>query len=96
MDSPLCCQTVSIYRANARYVVEGCYYSCRYQGVEDIVGTRLQGGFTLITPADFAPRPGDRVMPGIGPDRADADAPRVRWVQPYYLAGSLHHFEAGN
>ena len=94
--SPLCCQTVSVYRGLQRYVVEGCYYSCRNTGVEDIIGTRLRGKFTLFTPADFPPRPGDRVMPGIGPERADPDAPAVTWVQPMYLAGSLHHYEAGN
>ena len=65
-------------------------------GLEDIRGMRLQGKFTLITPADVPIRVGDRILPGIGPEARPENAPAVVWVQPMYLGGSLHHFEAGN
>lgn len=94
--SPLCDMTVTVYRGKVRQVVENCFFSSRYTGLEDIRGTRLRGKFTLITPADIPVRIGDRVMPGIGAELAPEDAPKVSWVQPMYLGGSLHHFEAGN
>ena len=96
MVSPLCHMTVTVYRGKARRTLEGCFYSGRYRGLEDICGTRLQGKFTLITPPDCPVQVGDRVLPGEGPETAPDTAPRVSWVQPMYLCGSLHHYEAGN
>ena len=94
MMSPLCDMTVTVYRGKSRQVLEDCFYSARYCGVEDIRGTQLRGKFTLIAPVEL--RVGDRVMPGIGPELCPENAPRVGWVQPMYLGGSLHHWEAGN
>ena len=92
--SPLCDMTVTCYRRGKRQVLEGCFFSGRYTGLEDIRGTRLQGKFTLIAPAQL--RIGDRVLPGIGPETVPAEAETIRWVQPMYLEGNLHHWEAGN
>lgn len=94
--SPLCDMTVTVYRGKKRLVAENCFYSGRYTGREDIRGMGLQGKFTLIAPADHPIHIGDRVMPGIGPEERPGDAPAVTWVQPMYLGGSIHHYEAGN
>lgn len=94
--SPLCDMTVTVYRGKKRLVAENCFYSARYTGREDIRGMGLQGKFTLIAPADHPIHIGDRVMPGVGPEERPENAPTVTWVQPMYLGGSIHHYEAGN
>ena len=94
--SPLCDMTVTVYRGNTRLVAENCFYSGKYTGAEDIRGIRLRGKFTLIAPADIPIHVGDRVVPGTGPEICPESAGKVSWVQPMYLGGSLHHYEAGN
>ena len=94
--SPLWDMTVTVYREGRRQVVEGCFYTGRITGREDICGIRGRSKFTLYTPPESDLRLGDKVVPGVGPDTAPAQAEGITWLQPLYLGGTLHHYEAGN
>ena len=108
---PLCDQTVTLYRlengAVVRWVERGCYYTSRTLQTETDQGIRRDRDFLLILPDKRrAVQPGDRVLPGEGPEIGAQDWPRfipafveelgqVGYVQAYYLHGRLCHVEAG-
>lgn len=102
---PLCDQTVTVYRKDARLVVENCFY--RYTRTQDSsnLGSRQERTFLLVVPAGgYAPEIGDRIYPGIGPVTVEWETflpctveglGEVTYVTPWYFDGRLHHFEAG-
>lgn len=105
MNHPLCNQTVTLYTQTKeglqRRVVRGCFYHyCRERLSDGLSQTR----FTLILPGEEPVQIGTRVLPGIGPEQVDfqtflpVNTPglgQVAYVEPYYLDGRLHHWEAG-
>ena len=107
MDYPLCDQTVTVYRLEenqvARCVLRGCYFQMQQLGKAP-----LERRFLLVVPGNtLQVFPGDRVLPGEGPQVAQQDWGRwipalvpelvqVGWVKPCYFQGALCHTEAGN
>ena len=109
VDYGFCDQTVTVYRLTetgvARQVLYGCFY--RY---EDTLTTTDSGEkFTrkclIIQPGESQQLfPGDRVMPGIGPETVNwatflpAAVPglsQIAYATPWYWEGKHCHTEAG-
>lgn len=107
MEYPLCDQTVTVYRQGdgqvLRQVLENCYLE-----LEEKLRTqdaRLEKTFLLVVPGQLQRVfPGDRLVPGIGPEVADWEAllpaflPQVLTVgkvKRFYWDGKLSHIEAG-
>ena len=97
-------QTVTVYRADGtRKVIENCQF-CPKKGLRTHeFGTDLQDRFTLILRGQQDLRPGDRIVPGIGPERVDfknllpekGRVYRIDFVQPFFWNGQVSHMEAG-
>ena len=110
MEYPLCDQTVTVYRpegkAVQRQVLHGCYFQWTQRLVWEATGYRQERAFLLVVPGqELRVFPGDRVLPGEGPQVADWDGfvperveglVQVGWVKPCYLEGKLCHTEAGD
>lgn len=111
MDHGLCRQTVTVYhRAGneiCRQVAENCHYTWQDVRADTREGTRLERKFLLILPGSGCPIfPGDRVLPGVGPeitpDRWATFLPvnvpglsQVEYVKAWPEDGPLSHREAG-
>ena len=101
----LCDQTVTVYRKDARMVVRNCFYHQSTTREETLAGAQERQTFLLITkPGSYVPKIGDRVYPGIGPEKVDwetflpctvAGLGEIAYVTPWYFGGTLHHFESG-
>lgn len=102
---PLCDQTVTVYRKKERFVVENCFYRHTQVLEESDLGKRQDGQFLLVVaPGDYVPQVGDKVLPGIGPETENGEQllpctaeglGQIAYVTPWYLGGTLHHYEAG-
>lgn len=111
MDLSLCRQTVTVYHPQGdeinRQVAENCHYTWQDVRTDGPEGTRMERKCLLILPGtDLRIFPGDRVLPGTGPeitpDRWPTFLPvtvpglsQVDYVKPWYVAGRLCHTEAG-
>ena len=105
MEYPLCDQTVTVYHMAGgeifRQVIHGCYFQQQEKGTGPV-----ERPFLLVIPGDtLQVFPGDRVLPGEGPEVTDWDAflpatepqlARIGWVKPCYWQGTLCHTEAGD
>ena len=101
--NPLCDQTVTVYRyfggAVQRYVADGCYY-----GYSDVLDEdRRHRRFLLMLPKEIPLAPGDRVLPGVGPEKVDwatflphayPGLSQVRQARAFYWEGRFSHWEA--
>ena len=98
-------QQVTVYREDGtRFVIPRCQFVLQKGYQVDINGQRLRHRFTLIAKAPVGLRPGDRVLPGIGPEQVDWQEfipekvdglVTVGYVQPFFWAGKVSHVEAG-
>ncbi len=104
--SPLCSETVTVYRRDGtRLVVESCFYHHSTVQEDSQLGRQIARPFLLVTPpGDYIPRPGDRVCEGVGPEDVAweellpctrAALGEIAYVTPWYLGGRLHHYESG-
>lgn len=109
----LCRQTVTVYRQEApgqysRRVFRGAFLERRRQVETGRTGSAGESSFLLVIPGEEVPvRPGDKVLPGEGPEITDregwsalipARVPGlvvVGYVEPRYWQGKLCHTEAG-
>ena len=105
----VCRQTVTVYRKTSlgvtRQVVKNCSFQRTDSQQDNNLGKAAGRAFLLIVPGGrYIPRPGDRVLEGIGPAKVDWDRflpcttdalGEVAYVEPWYLNGKLHHYEAG-
>ena len=96
MEYPFCDMTVTVYRAGDRQVLTGCYLEIS-QGRQP-ADERLQKDFLLVVPgSEQRVFPGDRLVPGIGPEVWDPQLPEgltVSTVRRFFLDGRLSHIEA--
>ena len=95
MEYPLCDQTVTVYRSGLRLVIHGCYLEIS-QGQEP-EDRCPQWEFLLVVPgACQRVFPGDRLVPGQGPETITAaEHPLVvSQVKRFFLDGQLTHIEA--
>ena len=113
LDYSHCCQTVTVYRQEApgrysRRVFRQAFLAPRRQVEAEKTGSVGESSFLLVIPGAEVPvRPGDKVLPGEGPEIADREAwaafiPAkvpglviVKYVEPRYWQGKLCHTEAG-
>lgn len=101
LDYSLCDQTVTLYRkqesGTVGQVLVGCAFSSGLRQRFDTLGTRMEKAFLLIVPGQTEIRPGDLVLPGVGPAQVQ-EIPRealpITQVRPYYWNGMLCHTEA--
>ena len=106
MTYPLCDQTVTIYRLDGdkvlRRVAENCFFRWQHRLRQDEQGLRSQRRFLLIQPGENPIYPGDKIMPGIGPEVGSADWEKLSdcavaaYAEPNYWQGKICHWEAGN
>jgi len=108
MEYPLCDQVVTVYRRRAdtvlRQVLEGCYLDVQVTAVPG--DDRQQRKFLLVVPGSVQRVfPGDRLVPGEGPQVTAGDWDRflpvfqedmliVGTVKRFYWNGELCHVEA--
>lgn len=111
MDYGLCRQTVTVYHREGdrirRQVAENCHYAWQDVCTADQEGTRLERKFLLVMPGGTRQVfPGDRVLPGTGPEVTPEQWPtflpvnvpglsQVEYVTPCFVADRLCHTEAG-
>lgn len=108
MAHPLCDRTVTLYGMEQgriiRIVAENCYYAWEDAWEQTQDGPRFQRNFLLILPKACPLRPGWRILEGVGPKNVDwasflpvtvPGLSEAAYVKPWYLAGRLHHIEAG-
>ena len=101
--NPLCDQTVTVYRwfggTLHRHVVDGCYYGYSDKCLEN--GRKRQ--FLLLLPKEIPLAPGDRVLPGVGPESVDWETflphaypglSQVEKTESFYIDGRFSHWEA--
>ena len=97
-------QTVTVYRGDGkRLILDACQFCPKKSTEIDTFGTRQNDRFTLIVRGDQDLRPGDRVVPGIGPETVDfknllpekGHVYRIDFVQPFFWNGKVSHMEAG-
>ena len=97
-------QTVTVYRGDGqRFILDACQFCPKKSTKIDTFGTSQNDRFTLIVRGGHDLRPGDRVMPGIGPETVDfknllpekEHVYRVDFVQPFFWNGKVSHMEAG-
>lgn len=103
--SPLCDQTVTLYRATPAGIERRVVIGCFYQWQQEVTAEGLeQTCFLLVLPPDASVQPGDRVYDGVGPEQVVWEAflpvntpglSQVAYVKPCYFHGALHHLEAG-
>jgi hypothetical protein len=107
MEHPLCRHTVTLYRAQGRQVVEGCFCTWKDLPKASILGDGSRREFFLVLPGHFGGiAPGDWVCEGVGPESGNPSAmegaQQVRWAKPmrdpgiFGSPGRLMHTEAGN
>ena len=106
---PFCNQTVTCYRLEngkvRRQVLENCFYRWQDTQVSGESGDRFVRKCLLIHPGvTQMVFPGDRVMPGIGPEVTDwenflpvntAGLSQIVYATPWYWEGKISHTEAG-
>lgn len=106
MEHPLCNQTVTVYRQKNgqvhRQVLENCYLEVMTKAVPG--DHRRERSFLLVVPGDRrSVAPGDRVLPGIGPEEVHwnlflpvyvKELLVVSKVKPFYWEGRMSHLEA--
>lgn len=108
MDYPLCCQTVTVYRQESgsvkRCVYTDCYYQWQYCQEETALGLQVKTTALLLVPQSADLRPGDRVLPGCGPETVawETFLPaqveglcQLTYVRPWYWESRFSHWEAG-
>ncbi len=105
MKYPLCDQTVTIYRLQGqqvfRRVAENCFFRWKDLVRQDEQGLRSQRSFLLIQPGENPIYPGDKILPGVGPEVGGLDWESLdgcavaAYAQPNYWQGKLCHWEAG-
>lgn len=97
-------QTVTVYRADGtRIQLDNCQLCPKKSTEIDTLGAVQKNRFTLIVRGCHDLRPGDRVMPGIGPETVDfknllpekAHVYRIDFVQPFFWNGKVSHMEVG-
>ncbi len=106
---PFCDKTVTVYRLQDgqvhRTVVENCFYRWEDTNITGDTGDRFARKCLLIQPGDTQKVfPGDRVMPGEGPESVDWDTflpasvpglSQIAYAAPWYWDGHISHTEAG-
>ncbi len=106
----LCRQTVTVYTKTGdricRRVAKNCYYQWYDARIVNDQGTHKVRKFLLIQPGKEPIAPGDKIVPGegpeISPEKWDAFLPakvrglgEVAYAQPWYWDGHICHYEAG-
>ena len=105
----LCNQTVTCYRQEKgqvrRQILENCFYRWEDVLVSGESGDRFVRKCLLIQPGDAQKVfPGDRVLPGIGPEVTDWEnflpvnqpgLSQIAYATPWYWEGKIAHTEAG-
>lgn len=102
----LCRQTVTVYRPEgetvSRRVLPRAFLELRVKRKTDRVGLREDTGFLLVVPGEKqAVQPGDKLVPGEGPELTKAEWAAltrccvVRWAEQKYFDGKPVHTEAG-
>ena len=98
-DKRLYCQTVTVYHREGltRHVLQGVHYE--ENRLRDTAGgiTQDREEFLLVVPFEAQLQPGDKVLPGIGPELGDWGALRagvIRSVKDRRLLGKFCHTEA--
>lgn len=107
MISPLCDQTVTVFRRVGERavpsVLENCclnYYRRKQSGE---ISTQEETDFLLVAPGEADIRPGDRILPGVQEEQdwdklIPACVPglcQAAYVQVCYRNGEVSHVEAG-
>ena len=107
MISPLCCQTVTVFRREGDRavptVLENCCLTYHRRKHSGNLSTREDAGFLLVAPGDADIQPGDRILSGAQEEQVwdlliPACVPglcQVRYAQVCYLDGQVSHVEAG-
>ena len=97
-------QTVTVYGGDGkRLILDSCQLFPKKSSKIDTFGTVQNDRFTLIVRGCHDLRPGDRVVPGIGPEEVDfknllpekGNVYRIDFVQPFFWNGKVSHMEAG-
>lgn len=102
----LCRQTVTVYRPEgegiSRRVLPRVFLEFRVKRKTDRAGLREDSTFLLVVPGEKqAVQPGDKVLPGEGPELTKAAWAAltrccvVRWAEQKYFDGKPVHTEAG-
>ena len=105
LDYSLCDRTVTVYHREGltRQVLSGVYYASTAR--RETAGGREEKktGFQLVVPGAASLSPGDKVLPGVGPEDTPwaglntAEFPElgvIGAVTPRYFGGKLVHTEA--
>lgn len=107
MISPLCNQTVTVFRREGDRavprVLESCCLTYHHRKQSGNLSTREDTGFLLVAPGDADIRPGDRILPGIREEQdwellIPACVPglcQAAYARVCYLDGQVSHVEAG-
>lgn len=105
LDYSMCCMTVTVYHREGltRHVIGNAHYEyTREEAVSQGI-REAQRQFLLVVPGHCPLQPGDKVVPGEGPEITAwsqlnlADVPGlgvIRSVKPRYFRGRLCHTEA--
>lgn len=91
---------MTIYRKNAgqveRFVCHNCRFEVEVESKNTILGDGQKRKCFLAVPGEVTLSPGDRVVPGIGPEgQIPAEAVELTYAKPFFLGGQRHHTEAG-
>lgn len=104
LDYSLCCMTVTVYRQadGSRHIVNNVHYEFTDQRTVEQGKARRSRSFLLVIPGFWDIQPGDKVMPGEGPEGLSweqlngsvAGLCVVGSVKPRYFDGKVCHMEA--
>lgn len=99
LDYSLCTMDVTVYRRESltRHVLHGVHLESEGALTQPGPMARLQRKFLLVIPGAFPIAPGDKVLPGIGPEMwqwEDLDGGTVQSVKQRFFMGTPCHVEA--
>jgi len=104
LDYSLCCMTVTVYAPDgSRRILKGVHYEHTREMATAMGAQDKATDFLLVIPGQDPIAPGDKVLPGTGPEGIswdDLNAPAfpglgvVRTVKPQYFRGIPCHTEA--
>lgn len=104
LDYSLCCMTVTVYGENgSRRVLRGVHHEQTREQSTALGAQDCTTDFLLVIPGEDPIAPGDKVLPGIGPENLPWEALNapafpglgiVRTVKPRFFMGTPCHTEA--